>query len=202
MHILIKVNNMGNLRAKMFNRRAASSKSKPDQVLKVLGLKIGQKIADIGAGGGYFALRFGDKVGKNGLIYAVDINPESLKFIRDESKKNGIDNIETVFGDNVFNLLPKKGLDLVFIRNVYHHIPTRIEYFKKIAEVIKKDGRVAILDYNSNGTFSFHRLFGHYVPKEKIIHDMHQAGFELKKSFDFLPEQSFLIFQLKANGGV
>ena len=190
---------MGNLRAKMFNRRAASPKSKPDQILKVLGLEVGQKIADIGAGGGYFALWFGRIVGKSGLIYAVDINPEFLNFIQDESVKNGLDNIKTVLSDNIFGLLPKRGLDLIFIRNVYHHIPTRIDYFKKIAEVLKKDGRVVILDYNSNGTFSFHKLFGHYVPKEKIIQDMQQAGYELKKSYDFLQEQSFLIFQPQTN---
>ena len=48
---------MGNLRAKMFNRRACGSKSKPDEIIEVLSLEKGQKVFDVGVGGGYFYSR-------------------------------------------------------------------------------------------------------------------------------------------------
>jgi ubiquinone/menaquinone biosynthesis C-methylase UbiE len=192
---------MKNLRAKMFNRRASNPKSKPELVLKTLKLKPGQRIADIGTGGGYFSFLFSKKVGKNGLIYAVDINPKFLKFVKNECKKKGIENLKIVLNDNIFKIIPKSDLDLIFLRNVYHHITARVEYFEKMSEILNKNGLVAILDYNSYGTFSFHRLFGHYVPKERIIQDLTKAGYVLNKSYDFLPEQSFLIFNKKANGG-
>ena len=191
---------MTNLRAKMFNKRASGPKSKPEMVIKALDLKAGKKIADIGAGGGYFSIKFGSKVGESGIVYAIDINPEFLKFIRDESNKNHLKNIKVVLSEKVFETIPKKSLDLIFIRNVLHHIPDRIDYFKRMVQVLRVDGQVAILDYNSNGRFSFHKLFGHYIPKEEIIQLMKDAGYELNESFDFLPEQSFLIFNIRSNG--
>jgi precorrin-6B methylase 2 len=46
------------------------------------------------------------------------------------------------------------------------------------------------------GRFSFHRKFGHYVPKEIIIAEMKEAGYRLEKDLSFLPEQSFVILSL------
>jgi len=51
------------LKVKMFNRRASNPKNKPDQILKALTLQPRQNVADIGAGGGYFSLRFAELVG-------------------------------------------------------------------------------------------------------------------------------------------
>ena len=63
-----------NLKARMFNKEASNPKNKPDEVLNVLKLRQGQVIADIGAGGGYFSLRFAEIVGENGRVFAVDTN--------------------------------------------------------------------------------------------------------------------------------
>jgi len=46
---------MANFRAELFNKKASHPKNKPDQIIKTIGLKRGQSIADIGAGGGYFS---------------------------------------------------------------------------------------------------------------------------------------------------
>ncbi|MEM3704000.1 MAG: hypothetical protein QXX79_06270 [Candidatus Bathyarchaeia archaeon] len=55
---------MRNLRAEMLNRKAADPKNKPNEIIEALGLQQGQKVADIGAGGGYFSLRFAEAVEK------------------------------------------------------------------------------------------------------------------------------------------
>ena len=57
---------MRNIKAEMFNRKASDPKNKPDEILEVLALQKGQEIADIGAGGGYFSLRFAEVVGNDG----------------------------------------------------------------------------------------------------------------------------------------
>ncbi len=62
----------------MFNRAASNPKNKPDEILKVLNLGQGQVVADIGAGGGYFSLRFAEIVGKKGRVFAVDTNQKFL----------------------------------------------------------------------------------------------------------------------------
>lgn len=88
----------------------------------------------------------------------------------------------------------------IFLRNVYHHLPNRIDYFRKMAKVLKPDGKVVIIDYKPGGSFSFHRLFGHNVPPRKIIEEMEAAGYQTGESYDFLPGQSFTIFYLQKRG--
>lgn len=90
--------------------------------------------------------------------------------------------------------LNNKGLDLVFLRNVYHHIPDRVNYFRDMATSLKGEGKIAIIDYDGRAGLSFHRLFGHFVPKDTIIEEMKEAGYRLHQEHTFLPQQSFLIF--------
>jgi len=188
---------MKNSKAKMFNRKAAASESKPDQILAALALRLGQNIADIGAGGGFFSLRFADKVGKKGRVYAVDTNPKFLEFIRNSTKERGLNNVRTILATGDKLTLPEKSLDFVFMRNVYHHLPNRVEYFRNLTGLLKSDGKIAIIEYKRGGFFSFHRIFGHYVPQEIIVKEMDGAGYQLKEDFDFLQDQSFTIFILK-----
>jgi arsenite methyltransferase len=185
---------LGNSKAEMFNDKASSPKSKPDEVLNALDLQQGQKIADIGSGGGYFALRFAEIVGAEGRVFAVDTDQNFLDFIQNSAKEKGLANVETVLAAKDSAALPEKSLDLIFIRNVCHHLPDRPEYFKKLRVALKPEGRIAIIEYRRDKGFSFHRMFGHYVPKETIIKDMEEAGYQLEKDLDLLPEQSFTIF--------
>jgi len=191
---------MKNVKARMFNRKASNPKNKPDQILEVLALQPGQNIADIGAGGGYFSLRFADAVGREGKVYAVDTNPEFLEFIRNNAREKGLNNVETILATEDSLTLPEKSLDLVFVRNVYHHLPNRVGYFRNLTGLLKPEGKIVIIEYKRSGPFSFRRIFGHYVPSKKIIEGMDKAGYGLHKEFDFLPQQSFTIFSLKNKG--
>ena len=73
---------MENFQAKMFNKKASNPKSKPNQIIEAIALKPGQNIADIGAGGGYFSLRFSKIVGQEGKVYAVDTSLDFFEFIK------------------------------------------------------------------------------------------------------------------------
>jgi ubiquinone/menaquinone biosynthesis C-methylase UbiE len=181
--------------AKMFNRKAADPKNKPDQILETLALLQGQIVADIGAGGGYFSFKLAELVGREGKVLAVDTNSGFLEFIKSGCRERELDNIETVLVTEEDLTLPAS-VDLVFMRNVCHHIPNRPEYFRKLKSFLKPDGRVAIVEYRSARRVSFRGMFGHYVPKEQIIKEMREAGYQLQKAFDFLPDQSLAIFSL------
>jgi arsenite methyltransferase len=188
---------MRNVKAEMFNRKASDPKNKPDEILEALALQQGQKVADIGAGGGYFSLRFAEAVKRDGGVFAVDTDPKFLENIKDNAKKKELDNVETILATEDNPTLPEQSIDLVFMRNVCHHLSNRVEYFKKLKGALKPDGRIAIIEYKADGgRFSFHRKFGHYVPKETIIAEMKEAGYRLEKDLGFLPEQSFTIFSL------
>jgi arsenite methyltransferase len=186
-----------NFRAKMFNRRASNPKSRPDEILETLALQRGHSIADIGAGGGYFSLRFAEVVKPEGRVYAVDTNEEFLDFLLGKAHERGLSNLEPVHATEGALSIPEEGLDLVFMRNVYHHLTERVEYFRRLARKLKPGGRVAIVEYKRGAPLTFRGLFGHYVPQERIIDEMEKAGYKLNGIFSFLPEQSFTIFSVR-----
>ncbi len=177
---------MTSRRAEMYNRKAASSASKPEQILEILDLQAGQKVADIGIGGGYYALRFAQAVGKQGHVHAVDTNPEFLKHVSQKTRERGLDNVTTLLiTDGAPDLA---ALDLVF--------PNRIEYFNALRKALRPDGKVAIIEHDGKGFLNLFRLFGHFVSQEAIVEEMTAAGFQTIKSFDILSKQSFTIFGL------
>lgn len=182
----------------MFNRRASSAKSRPEEILEALNLQPGQHIADIGVGGGYFSLKFAEAVGDNGIVYAVDTNQGFLGLLLENAGKKGLRNIRAVPVQQIESLIPEGTLDCVFLRNVFHHLEDRIQYFKELSNLLKENGRVAIVEYSGAHGFSFHKLFGHHVSREKIVEEMTEAGYVEVTHFDFLPEQSFTVFKRKS----
>jgi len=181
----------------MFNKKASDPRNKPDQVLEALELRQGQNVADIGAGGGYFCLRFAEAAGGKGKVYAIDTNPRFLEFIKNGAKEKRLNNVKTILVVRENLALPERGLDLVFMRNVCHHLTNRVEYFRKLKRFLKPKGRVAIVEYKRAKPFTFRGMFEHYVPRETIIEEMKEAGYRVKQEFGFLPEQSFTIFSKK-----
>lgn len=183
-------------RAAMLNHRASASQYKPDEVIPSLNIKRNNVIADIGSGGGYYTIRFAAETGLDGIVYAVDMNQKFLDYIDNQSKKSGLINIRTILiEEDEVKELPKGGCDLIFLRNVYHHLQDPRKYFEKIKYFLKQDGRIAIIDYKKKNGFSFISLFRHYVEEEDIITCLKKCGYKHVESFKFLPEQSFNIFK-------
>jgi arsenite methyltransferase len=182
---------------KMLNREASSLKNKPLEIINNLNIELGIVVGDIGSGGGYFTSEFSKKVGGEGKIYAIDVHQKYLEFISDNFEKEGMHNIETVLASENGMGLPEKSVDLFFLRNVFHHLPEQVAYFKNISKFLKDDGRIAIIDYKKKG-FSFTGLFGHYTPEKVLIETMDKAGFQTFEKFDFLPDQLFIIFKNKS----
>ncbi len=187
---------MNKLKAWMFNRKASSPKNKPEKIMRTLALQPGQHIADIGVGGGYFSVKFSKAVGDRGTVYAVDINQGFLDLLLENARRKGLRNIKAVPAREIKSLIPEKSLDCIFLRNVYHHLENRVPYFRDLSSLLKDGGKIAIIEYKGGG-FSFHRIFGHHVPQEKIIKEMEKAGYEEATHLDFLPEQSFTTFKKK-----
>ncbi len=181
---------------KLLNKEAASPRSRPGEILDRLHVREGHAVADIGSGGGYFTLALARQTGKTGRVYAVDIKKTYLDFIKRLSDQAGLSNIIIVLtGDGGIDL-PEAGVDLVFARNVFHHLAEPVDYFVKLKKFLKPGGRVAIIEHKKKG-FGFISLFGHYTSPQTIMQNMEMAGYYPLESFDFLPDQTFIVFILK-----
>lgn len=183
-----------NFKLNMLNKKAASPESKPKEILEKLDIHKGDIIGDIGAGGGYFTLEFSKLAGSEGKIYVIDTNQKALDFIEKKSTEEGINNIKTVLAIGNGLSLPEK-VDLLFMRNVLHHLPEPVAYFKHVKQFLKNKGQIALIDYKEKTGFI--GLTGHYVPEDVQIDVMEKAGFSVDRKFDFLSEQSYLIFKIR-----
>lgn len=167
----------------------------PQRVIAALNLRPGDRVADLGSGGGYFTFRLAEAVGPAGKVYAVDIDQDMVDLIAKRANQERISNIEPILAKPDDPFLPKTDIDLIFTSNTYHHIDKRIAYFANLRKYLRPDGRVAIIDFDRRSWLA--GLFRHYTPSEFIKPEMEQAGYSLQQELGFLDRQSFLIFTLK-----
>jgi arsenite methyltransferase len=167
----------------------------PERVIQSLEIKPGDRVVDLGSGGGYFTFRLAKAVGSSGKVYAVDIDRDMTDLVAKQAKKEPAENVEVILGKPDDPLLPEDGVDLIFTVDTYHHFENRVNYFAKLRKVLRPNGRIAIIDFDRRAWFE--GLWRHYTPSEFIKREMEAAGFSLQREFDFLDRQSFLIFAPK-----
>jgi len=184
----------GCISAEHFNEIAAREEKESANVIPYLEMKKGDSVADLGAGGGYFSFKLAEAVGDSGKVYAVDIDPESIAFIRKKIAEKKAGNIEAVLASYDDSRLKPASVDLVFIRNAYHDFQNRVPYFTRLKSVLKPGGRIAIIDYDPSKLGFIRGIFGHALDEKIIIAEMKQAGYAKQKSYTFLKQQSFNIF--------
>ncbi len=178
--------------ARHFNQLASDPESQPEMILRSLEIKPGSVVADLGAGGGYYTLRFSRAVGPSGKVYALDINQSYLDFIKTSMERQGIKNVRLILAGERESGLPAGSTDLVFLRNVFHDMSDQADYFRRLKTALRKGGRIAIIDYTPGGLVR--RLHGHYSREEDIVDIMAKAGYIRYKRHTFLKDQSFNIF--------
>lgn len=121
---------------------------KPDEVVASLALAADASIADIGAGTGYFAVRFA-AAAPQGKVYAVDIEPNMVEWLGERAQKEGHANLVAVQGEPADPKLPE-AVDVVFMCNVFHHIADPKAYFESVAGKLREGGRVVIVDFRKD----------------------------------------------------
>jgi ubiquinone/menaquinone biosynthesis C-methylase UbiE len=171
---------------------------RPEEVIRALEIQPGQRVADLGAGGGYFTFRLADALGAGGIVYAVDVDEDMIDYLRARTREEGRGNVEVVAARFDDPLLPEP-VDVIFTCNTYHHIEDRPAYFARAARYLRPGGRIAIVELNGSGWFA--SLFGHYTAPDEIRDEMSNAGYRRIAAYDFLARQSFQIFATGASTG-
>ena len=165
---------------------------KPDQVIGLLKLKQGDVIADVGAGSGVFTRRFAQAVGPEGKVYAVDIDKELLNYNRERIEEANLKNVEFVLGEYDDPKLSPGTVDLAFICDALHHIEHRQVYLSRLRSCLKKNGRLAIIDYKTNWPPGHEPLA---FSIEDLLAWTGKAGFKKVGDFDLISDALFFVFE-------
>jgi cyclopropane fatty-acyl-phospholipid synthase-like methyltransferase len=165
---------------------------KPDAVVAALGLGPAQSVADIGAGTGYFAVRFARQA-PGGKVFGIDIEPDMIRYMTGRAAREKLPNLVPVLGAADSPAIPGP-VDLVFVCDTYHHIEQRTAYFQKVAASLAPGGRLVIVDFKAIDTPVGPPLAMRVAPSQ-IDAELAPAGFK-RASLDeaTLPHQYIVIY--------
>jgi ubiquinone/menaquinone biosynthesis C-methylase UbiE len=167
---------------------------KPAAVVRALGLRRGQVVADIGAGPGYFTKRLARAVGPAGHVYAVDPEPAILDVLRERLASARLTNVTPVLGRGDDPLLPTGRCDLALIVDAYHHFEDGAAFLRKVARTLRRGGRLVNVDFAKRET-PVGPPVDHRVSREDFLRDARRAGLALAAEHGFLPYQYFLVLR-------
>ena len=176
--------------AHVFDDPKRDAWQKPHEVVDALALAPDAVVADIGAGTGYFAVRLANMLPK-GRVYAVDVEPDMVKYLGERAKREQRANLLPVQGDADDPRLPQK-VDVALLVDVYHHVEGRRAYFGKLRGMLKPGGRVAVVDFKLDSPQGPPRAAR--IAPEVVVAEMKDAGYALARSHAFLPYQYCLVF--------
>lgn len=167
---------------------------KIEETVERLKLKPGDVIADLGAGSGLFEPPLANAVGRNGLVYAVDIDQGLIDAINRKIAEKALGNVKAILGQFSDPGLPPASLDVAFINDVLHHIEDRTTYLANVAKALKPSGRIALIDFHpeQGGHRNQPEL---QVSKSAAERLMAEIGFKPVDEIPLFTEKYFIVYQ-------
>lgn len=165
------------------------------RIVQVVNPQPGQTIADIGAGTGLFSFLFADAVGPKGKVFAVDVSPKFLRHIAKKAKQRQQPWVHTIEGSATSPKLPAAAVDRVFICDTYHHFEKPMDMLAAIAEALRPQGEVVLVDFKRESTSSAWTKKHVRAGEADVTREFESAGFVLKRRADFLRDNYILVFE-------
>ena len=161
------------------------------KLVSVLELAPGMTVADVGAGNGNMSVVLGKWIG-SGRVFATDIPPRTLAWLREYVNREALTNVTVVEGAAASTNLPAGCCDAIFMRNVYHHVTAPEPFNQSLVTSLKPGGRLAVLD-NPPGKGSPlpegvpANREGHGVPSKIVVQELAAAGLTHVRTIDGWP---------------
>ncbi len=149
----------------------------PADVLTRLELREGMRVADVGAGTGYFSIPLARAIGASGHVFAVDLQSEMLDRMRAKLEApNALKNISLHQGEATSLPLPPGSVDIVFYANIWHELEDHLAAFREGAKIGVPGGTIAILDWREDVSPPPGPPQDHRVPAAAVAHFLTVRG--------------------------
>ncbi len=188
---------MGHLGAGWLERPSRERDERTDLLIERLPLGPGDTAADLGAGTGYFSLPMAERVGPDGRVLAVDLQPEMLQIINERLERDAITNVDTILATETDPRLPPASVDMLLMVDAYHEFSYPREVMQGVVRGLKPGGRVVLIEYRGEDPLvPIKRL--HKMTQAQAITEMQAVGLEWEETLDILPQQHFMVFRKPA----
>lgn len=117
-----------------------------ERVMKRLGVTPGMRVADVGAGDGYYTVRLARRLERGATIYAQDVERRYLDGLAARLEREGVSGITLVHGTSADPKLPPRSVDLALLSHMYHEIEHPYEFLHRLHGALVPGGRVAIIE--------------------------------------------------------
>ncbi|MCX6761562.1 MAG: class I SAM-dependent methyltransferase [Candidatus Moranbacteria bacterium] len=158
----------------------------PQAIISALEIKEDMLVGDFGTGTGYFTFPLAEKVGQNGVVFAIDILKEKLETIESRAKMLHLGNIitkranlEAVGGSK----LEENSLDWVFLVTMLFQNKDKKLVMDEAARVLKKGGKILVIEWNI-GDSSFGPMPELRVSKEAIFELAQNSGLSILREIE------------------
>jgi protein-L-isoaspartate O-methyltransferase len=187
---------MGWQGASWLEREERGREERPDLLMPELNLKPGMTVADIGAGTGYYSRLMSKVVAQNGIVYAVDVQPQMVAMLKEVAVKPEFANIKPVLSSVADVKLPPSSIDLAIMVDVYHELEFPHEVMTSIIAALKPEGKVVFVEYRAEDQRvpikEVHKMTEAQVKREALTHAL-----MWERTASTLPWQHVIIFKKK-----
>lgn len=182
----------------MLEREERDGFQLPDRVMDTLDVRPGERVADVGAGSGYFTVRLARAVGPDGTVLATDIREPMIAHLDRRLHDEGLANVRTRLTRKDDPMLEDGAYDTILLVDVWHYIRDP-EFARKLSRGLAPGGRLVIIDYRPKPWDE--RPWGpppvQQTPREEVDAHFAEAGLAPVRVHDFLPEQYFVEYEVR-----
>jgi ubiquinone/menaquinone biosynthesis C-methylase UbiE len=163
-------------------------------MLKKLNIKPGQTVCDMGCGNGFYTLKLSPLVGDEGQVLAVDIQPEMLHLLDEQTKEAKLTNVKPILGSVIDPRLPEGKVDLILCVDVYHEFSHPEQMLAAMRKALAPKGRLVLVEFRAEDPNVPIKPL-HKMSKEQILKEIPPNGYKLVEQFDQLPWQHMMFFE-------
>jgi predicted methyltransferase len=168
------------------------------EIVDSIGLKPGSRVADVGAGTGAFLRPLVDAVGSTGRVYAVDISPRLVEFVRQRVQDEKLATVAVILSTADSTTLPAGSVSHVVVCETYHHFEQYPEMLASIRQALVPGGRLVIVDFERIPGVSSDWTLSHVrAGKETVRAEVEAAGFEFVDEVDLPTLKESYVFRFR-----
>ena len=143
-------------------------------ILDRVGIRLGECVLELGPGPGVFTLEAARRVGPEGRLVAVDIQPEMIAQVEKRAREAGLTHVETHVADAYHLPLDDASVDRAFLVTVLPEIPDQARALAELRRIIKTGGLLSITEEFTDPDYPF---------AFETIRRVEAAGFSLERQF-------------------